>query len=236
MMPDVRFPHRVPSSSSGFSLVELMVAMVIGLIIILGAGQLFLTVFQTNRQVELLSEKQAAITFLTEDLIREVRRGEFESVDYRLSRINKNEEPAVIERKDGANFQALVGGLMMPQGASEENILFSNSSYGLATSSGAVTTFDFELESVDGSRDPIKFIAVDRTTAAGGSKGGAESGGGEAGGGAGGAGAGGAGGHNPSTTPNPDNPGYYMDGSKMYSDSCYHKNHGFRPGKGGCEV
>jgi prepilin-type N-terminal cleavage/methylation domain-containing protein len=60
--------------NSGFSLVELMVAMVIGLIIILGAGQLFLTVFQTNRQVELLSEKQAAVNFAVEGLLRDIRR------------------------------------------------------------------------------------------------------------------------------------------------------------------
>ncbi|MBD3897938.1 prepilin-type N-terminal cleavage/methylation domain-containing protein [Halomonas sp. ML-15] len=58
----------------GFSLVELMVAMVIGLIIVLGAGQLFLTVFQTNRQVELLSEKQAAVNFAVESILRDVRR------------------------------------------------------------------------------------------------------------------------------------------------------------------
>ncbi|TDB01743.1 prepilin-type N-terminal cleavage/methylation domain-containing protein, partial [Halomonas marinisediminis] len=181
-MPDIRFSRRIPSSSSGFSLVELMVAMLIGLVIILGAGQLFLTVFQTNRQVDLLSEKQAAITFLTEDLIREVRRGDFVAENYRLSRVKEKESPAVIEKKDAVGkFQELVGGLMMPQGASEENILFSNSSYGLATSSGAVTTFDFELESVDGNREPIKFIAVERTAAVGGETGDGETGDGETG-------------------------------------------------------
>ncbi len=68
--------------SSGFSLVELMVAMVIGLIIILGAGQLFLTVFQTNRQVETLSEKQAAVNFAVETLLRDIRRAEANSIDW----------------------------------------------------------------------------------------------------------------------------------------------------------
>jgi len=62
--------------NGGFSLVELMVAMVIGLIIILGAGQLFLTVFQTNRQVEMLSEKQAAVNFAVETLLRDIRRAD----------------------------------------------------------------------------------------------------------------------------------------------------------------
>lgn len=60
--------------NKGFSLIELMVAMVVGLIIILGAGQLFLTVFQTNRQVDVLSEKQAAINFAVETLLKDIRR------------------------------------------------------------------------------------------------------------------------------------------------------------------
>ncbi|MCC5881686.1 MAG: hypothetical protein JJU25_03490 [Halomonas sp.] len=51
-----------------------MVALVIGLIIILGAGQLFLMGFQTFRQIELLGNKQAALTFATETLIRDIRR------------------------------------------------------------------------------------------------------------------------------------------------------------------
>ncbi|MGY6567333.1 MAG: PilW family protein [Halomonadaceae bacterium] len=66
----------------GFTLVELMVALVIGLIIILGAGQLFLMGFQTFRQIELLSNKQAALTFATETLIRDIRRAS--DVDFDL--------------------------------------------------------------------------------------------------------------------------------------------------------
>lgn len=64
------------SRQAGFTLVELMVALVIGLIIILGAGQLFLMGFQTFRQTELLSNKQAALTFATETLIRDLRRAD----------------------------------------------------------------------------------------------------------------------------------------------------------------
>ncbi|MCE8003009.1 PilW family protein [Billgrantia ethanolica] len=79
-MNDIR--SRLPSvpgpgasrRQAGFTLVELMVALVIGLIIILGAGQLFLMGFQTFRQIELLSNKQAALTFATETLIRDIRR------------------------------------------------------------------------------------------------------------------------------------------------------------------
>ncbi|MCE8053691.1 prepilin-type N-terminal cleavage/methylation domain-containing protein [Halomonas daqingensis] len=66
--------NAVAYRQTGFTLVELMVALVIGLIIILGAGQLFLMGFQTFRQIELLSNKQAALTFATETLIRDIRR------------------------------------------------------------------------------------------------------------------------------------------------------------------
>lgn len=62
------------SSQMGFSLVELLVALVIGLIIILGAGQLFLTGFLNFRQVQLLGDKQSALTFASETLVRDIRR------------------------------------------------------------------------------------------------------------------------------------------------------------------
>ncbi|RDB42294.1 prepilin-type N-terminal cleavage/methylation domain-containing protein [Halomonas sp. DQ26W] len=65
---------RPPRRHRGFSLIELMVALVIGLIIILGAGQLFLMGFQTFRQTELMGNKQAALTFAAETLIRDIRR------------------------------------------------------------------------------------------------------------------------------------------------------------------
>ncbi|WP_399498923.1 PilW family protein [Streptomyces sp. P17] len=48
---------------SGFTLVELMVAMAIGTLITLGAGQLFLTTFQTFKKVDELSRKQESLVF-----------------------------------------------------------------------------------------------------------------------------------------------------------------------------
>lgn len=59
---------------AGFSLVELLVAMVIGLVIMLGAGRIFLTVLQTSRHVEMLGEKQAAVNLVAEMLLRDIRR------------------------------------------------------------------------------------------------------------------------------------------------------------------
>lgn len=77
--------------NAGFSLVELMIAMVIGLIIILGAGQLFLTVFQTNQQVERLGEKQAAVNFAVATLLRDIRRA----------------DPGTINREEGGSTPTL---------------------------------------------------------------------------------------------------------------------------------
>lgn len=60
----------------GFTLVELMVAMAIGTIIILGAGQLFLTTFQTFKTVDELSRKQEALIFAVNTLIEAGRKGD----------------------------------------------------------------------------------------------------------------------------------------------------------------
>ncbi len=74
-------PSPAAPRQAGFTLIELMVALLIGLIVILGAGQLFLMGFQTFRQIELLSNKQAALTFATETLIRDIRRADTLSYD-----------------------------------------------------------------------------------------------------------------------------------------------------------
>ncbi|PKG50795.1 PilW family protein, partial [Halomonas sp. MES3-P3E] len=58
---------------TGFTLVELMVAMAIGTIIILGAGQLFLTTFQTFQKVDELSRKQETLVFAASSIIERVR-------------------------------------------------------------------------------------------------------------------------------------------------------------------
>jgi len=65
--------------SRGFSLIELMVAMVVSLVVILGAGQLFISLSQTSQRITLLSEKQAAVNFAVETLLRDIRRAEWGS-------------------------------------------------------------------------------------------------------------------------------------------------------------
>ncbi|NYS80284.1 MULTISPECIES: prepilin-type N-terminal cleavage/methylation domain-containing protein [Halomonadaceae] len=65
----------------GFTLVELMVAMTIGTVIILGAGQLFLTTFQTFRTVDALSRKQESLIFAASTLSNSIREGEEEVIN-----------------------------------------------------------------------------------------------------------------------------------------------------------
>lgn len=59
----------------GFTLVELMVAMAIGTVIILGAGQLFMTTFQNFEKVRELSQKQDVVVFFTQFVAKELRKG-----------------------------------------------------------------------------------------------------------------------------------------------------------------
>ncbi|MCG7601900.1 prepilin-type N-terminal cleavage/methylation domain-containing protein [Halomonas sp. McH1-25] len=80
------------ASNAGFTLVELMVALLIGLLIMLGAGQLYLTGFQNFKDIEALSDRQAALTYAADMLIRDIRRADirktcddFEENDFELS-------------------------------------------------------------------------------------------------------------------------------------------------------
>lgn len=60
-------------SDQGFSLVELMVALLVGLIIMLGATQLFITGKLSYNRVELLAERQEALRFLTDVISLDIR-------------------------------------------------------------------------------------------------------------------------------------------------------------------
>lgn len=58
---------------AGFSLVEMMVAMVLGLLVILGAGQLFLTGLQSFRLVEHLNRVQEVVSYVNNVIGYELR-------------------------------------------------------------------------------------------------------------------------------------------------------------------
>lgn len=183
------------SYQQGFGLVELMVALVIGLIIILGAGQLFLTVFQTNRQVETLSEKQAAVNFAVDSLLRDIRRADdvdWDSGNLTLTVSNRGDiaigscavgvEMTKVYRLSDAAVSDRVGralevgqncSLTAPTDNFQEIVTAFNdddNAFGATPSgtSGAVWVITLELMATDdknGSPDPLVFNAVNRTAA-----------------------------------------------------------------------
>lgn len=59
---------------AGLTLIELMVALVIGLLIVLGATQLFIIGKRSFDQVQILGIKQGAINFATDTLVQDIRR------------------------------------------------------------------------------------------------------------------------------------------------------------------
>tara|TARA_R100001039_G_scaffold7093_1_gene3082 strand:+ start:751 stop:1848 length:1098 start_codon:yes stop_codon:yes gene_type:complete len=101
---------------SGFTLVELMVAMAIGTLIILGAGQLFLTTFQTFKKVDELSRKQETVVFASTSLVNNYRKSERE-YSYSLDETTGSPNECSITRSsNGANPQPIVSGLALFEG------------------------------------------------------------------------------------------------------------------------
>lgn len=77
----------------GFTLVEIMVAMAIGTVIILGAGQLFLTTFQTFQNVNKVSRKQEALIFAVSTLTEEGRKGNIDNYAITMDERNSDSGP-----------------------------------------------------------------------------------------------------------------------------------------------
>lgn len=175
--------------NAGFSLVELMVAMVIGLVIILGAGQLFLTGLQSGRQVEALGEKQAALNFATEVLLRDIRRAfwaasEWDGEAFRIIIPNRGDaigcedlykEYSVVE-DDGGRFLAVRQGCDFDELGPSEAIVGGFSDEGLqvapvpddaeslADGYGAVIRFTLSSRHLSDD-DVVEFYAINRTAA-----------------------------------------------------------------------
>ena len=58
---------------AGVTLVEMMVALAIAVLIILAAGQLYLSALNTFQQLDALSRRQETLMFVAETLIRDIR-------------------------------------------------------------------------------------------------------------------------------------------------------------------
>lgn len=81
------------SRQAGFTLIELMVALLVGSIVVLGAGYLFLTTLQTFQTVNELSRKQETVIFAAHTLSAGIRQAEKDEVPYKLEcEVNKDKD------------------------------------------------------------------------------------------------------------------------------------------------
>lgn len=104
-----------PRTQAGFGLVELMVAMAIGLVITLGAGTIFIELSQSQKRTQALGRQQAEVTFAMDTLIRDIRRAdtiERKGGEYTLS--FPGGEPHRYRIKDGALEQKIDDGDFQP--------------------------------------------------------------------------------------------------------------------------
>ncbi len=145
---------RARGKHSGFSLVELMVAMVIGLVIILGAGQLFLNGFQSFRQVEALGDKQAALTFVSDVLVREIRRGDFDPDRYEFRSAEDGESCTLFDTVDD---QPIVDGFSDESGCSGK--------LNVTPDAGGVDGLHRVTLTLQGEASAFEFYAMNRTAA-----------------------------------------------------------------------
>lgn len=58
---------------SGFTLIELMIALVLGLLVVLGASQLFLTSSQSFRSIESINKRQEVVSYIANVIGYEMR-------------------------------------------------------------------------------------------------------------------------------------------------------------------
>ncbi len=81
------------SRQAGFTLIELMVALFVGSLVVLGAGYLFLTTLQTFQTVGELSRKQETVIFAAHTLSVGIRQSKDDGVPFTLQcQINKDKD------------------------------------------------------------------------------------------------------------------------------------------------
>lgn len=65
--------HKGRQFQSGFTLIELMVALVLGLLVVLGASQLFLTSSQAFRSIDDINRRQEVVSYVSSVIGSEIR-------------------------------------------------------------------------------------------------------------------------------------------------------------------
>ncbi|WP_404413312.1 prepilin-type N-terminal cleavage/methylation domain-containing protein [Vreelandella aquamarina] len=98
------------NTQTGFSLVELLIALAVGSLVIIGAGKLFIETLETYDKVEKISRKQEAVVFAAHTLVNHYRnRADDSAVEYSMKEDGK-EECQIIEVK-GEDTSLVVDGL-----------------------------------------------------------------------------------------------------------------------------
>jgi prepilin-type N-terminal cleavage/methylation domain-containing protein len=234
---------------SGFTLVELMVAMVVGTVIILGAGHLFLTTFQTFESVKEISRKQEVLVFASNAIVDHIRESVaadpqgYGTSGYELDCTLDDDNicECIVRDKNNSNEPVVEFDkqLKEPGGSngSYEEQCDASDAPDMGTdpdSSATPPTYRYEVSlplAIDG--EAIRFNIASRAEildqySLGDSDN--EDNGGDTGGDAGDE-------NGTEKTPDPNNPGFYTDGSRMYSDNCYAGNSDqFKPKFKGCEA
>ncbi|GAA3906297.1 hypothetical protein GCM10022228_15670 [Halomonas cibimaris] len=197
------------SRQAGFTLVELMVALLIGSLVVLGAGSLFLTTLQTFNKVDELSRKQEAVIFAAHTLSESIRSGDGE---YKLKcQINKDkDDQCECTLSDDARqgqplltFQRpLKSAELSPESCALENP--PDFSQNVVRISLPLEKGGKAIKFRVAKRQPVLNAYLD------------DDGDGK--------------------SPDPDNEGFYKDGTRMYNDRCYNGSGKFKPNRGGCDA
>ncbi|MFN2411056.1 MAG: PilW family protein [Halomonas sp.] len=209
------------NKQKGFTLVELMVAMVIGTIIILGAGQLFLTTFQTFQNVDKISRKQENLVFITQRVTSEIRQNgpgrytfecESEQVQEKdqctctVADTDEGNQPLVSFRKDLASDD--LSDCSVEERELGESVPDNDALYQVVLP-------------IENKGESIVFHVAHRAEVLGTEQNEDENDGSD----------------DDAREPDPNNPGYYMNGDQMYNDRCYVPGNGnLNTNRNGCNA
>ncbi|XKF14375.1 prepilin-type N-terminal cleavage/methylation domain-containing protein [Halomonas sp. BLK-85] len=188
--------------SKGFSLVELLVALAVGTLVVIGAGQLFLVTLDTYKQVEVISRNQEAVVFSAHVLANSYRQGR-----------------DIYDMREAGEFCEIIN--------DDKKVIID----GLLPKDDACDYFPPKEEdgfyevilifpAVKDSQDEISFKVMNRNAVFPESDTGDNTGddtGSE-------------------KTPDPDDEGFYIDGTKIYNDRCYNGSGKFKPDRAKCNA
>ncbi|KPQ21908.1 PilW family protein [Halomonas sp. HL-93] len=208
-------------SQRGFTLVELMVAMVIGTIIILGAGQLFLTTFQTFQNVDTISRKQENLVFIAQRVTSEIRQngpGRY-TLECETEQVQEKDQCTCTVADTDEGNQPLVS---FPKGSSGGDSHCTEDAHELGDpvlDNNALYRVSLPIEN---NGESIVFHVTHRTAVLGTEQNGDDNDGND---------------DNDTRDPDPNNPGYYMNGDQMYNDRCYVPGNGnLNTNRNGCNA